>query len=97
VDVLGKPYTIEVVKKKGSDYGECFCDQCHIEVASYQCDHQKRDTLLHEVMHAVDHEMDCDMKEEQIRRMATGLLAVLRQNPAFVAFLTADADTKAHG
>jgi hypothetical protein len=90
VVVLGKPYAVEVVKKKGSDYGECFVDLCSIEIASYQCDHQKRDTLLHEVMHAVDHEMDTDMKEEQIRRMATGLLAVLRQNPALVAFLTAD-------
>ena len=90
VDVLGKTYRIEVVKKKGSDYGECFVDQCHIEVAAYQCETQKRDTLLHELAHAVDHEMGCGMKEAQIRRMATGILAVLRHNPALVAFLTAE-------
>lgn len=51
---------------------------------------QQADTLLHEVMHAVDHEMHCSMSEPQIRRMSTGLLAVLRQNPALVAFLVAD-------
>ena len=88
VDILGKPYRIELVKKKGSDYGECFVDQCNIEIASYQCDMQKRDTLLHEILHAVDHEMGTDMSEPQVRRMATGMLAVLRHNPALVAFLT---------
>lgn len=40
-------------------------------------------------MHAVDHELHCGMTEPQIRRMATGLLALLRDNPALVEFLTA--------
>ena len=90
IDILGKNYAVEVVKRDNSDYGETFVDQCRIQVAQYQCDAQKRDTLLHEVMHAVDHEMHCGMSEKQIRRMATGLLAVLRQNPAFANFLTGD-------
>jgi hypothetical protein len=33
--------------------------------------------------------MHCSMSEPQIRRMATGLLALLRQNPELVAFLVA--------
>lgn len=90
VDVLGKPYRVELIQRDSGDYGECFSDQCRIEVATYQCDTQKKDTLLHEVMHAIDHEMNCRMSEPQIRRIATGLLAVLRQNPALVAFLTGD-------
>jgi hypothetical protein len=89
VDIFGKPYAVEVVDRAEGDYGECFVDACRIEVAGYQCDHQKRDTLLHEVLHGVDHEMHCNMSEAQIRRMATGLLQVLRHNPEFVAFLTA--------
>ena len=89
IDILGKPYAIQVTDRTEGDYGECFNDACRIEVAGYQCDHQKRDTLLHEVLHGVDHEMHCSMSEAQIRRMATGLLQVLRHNPAFVSFLTA--------
>lgn len=89
VDVLGKPYAIALVTKESleGDYGECKHDECRIDVATFQCDHQKRDTILHEVMHAVDHELHCKLSEPQVRRMATGLLAVLRHNPALVAFL----------
>lgn len=87
LNVLGKRYAVQLVQRESGDYGECFVDKCRIEVADYQCEDQQRDTLLHEVMHAVDHEMHCSMSEPQIRRMATGLLAVLRHNPEFVEFL----------
>lgn len=88
VDVIGKRYVVALMEGEG-DYGECFSDQCRIEVRATQCHQQQADTLLHEVMHAVDHEMHCSMSEPQIRRMATGLLAVLRSNPALIAFLVA--------
>ena len=87
IDILGKIYAVQWTDKKEGDYGECFSDQCRIEIAGYQCVSQQRDTLLHEVLHAVDHEMHSGMSEPQIRRIATGLLAVLRHNPAFAAFL----------
>lgn len=89
LDVLGKRYAVQLVQRESGDYGECFVDQCRIEVANYQCSDQQRDTLLHEALHAVDHEMHCSMSEPQIRRMATGLLALLRHNPALAAFLVA--------
>ena len=87
IDVFGKRYLVQLINRAAGDYGECFVDQCRIEVADYQCDDQRRDTLLHEAMHAVDHEMHCSMSEAQIRRMATGLLALLRQNPSLSEFL----------
>jgi hypothetical protein len=88
IDIIGKRYAVQFVEGEG-DYGECFSDQCRIEVRATQCHQQQADTLLHEAMHAVDHEMHCSMSEPQIRRMATGLLALLRQNPELVAFLVA--------
>ena len=87
VDLFGKKYAISLVERETGDYGECFVDQCRIEVAAYQCADQRRDTLLHEVLHAIDHEMHCSMSEPQIRRMATGLLAALRQNEPLARFL----------
>jgi hypothetical protein len=90
VDILGKPYDVHSTPARDDgDYGLCLAHQCRIEVAEDQCETQKRDTLLHEVLHGVDNEMHCGLREPQIRRMATGLLAVLRHNPALVAFLTA--------
>jgi hypothetical protein len=94
VDILGKPYAITVTAKGEGDYGECFADHCRIEIAGYPCVMQQRDTLLHEVLHGIDHEMHCGMSEPQIRRMATGLLQVLRHNAGLVAYLVGtDADT----
>lgn len=87
LDILGKRYAVVMIERESGDYGECISDQCRIEVATYQCEDQRRDTLLHEILHAVDHEMHCAMSEPQTRRMATGLLAVLRQNPELAAFL----------
>jgi hypothetical protein len=43
--------------------------------------------LLHEVCHAVDDAMDCKMKETQVKKLATGLLAVLKDNPQLAAYL----------
>ena len=85
--VIGKRYRIDQKDGEG-DYGECFSDECRIEIRTTQCHQQQADTLLHEAMHAVDHELHCAMTEPQIRRMSTGLLALLRDNPALVAFLT---------
>ena len=46
---------------------------------------EKSDTVLHEVIHAVDHQMDTDLTETQVRRIATGLCAVFKDNPKFYA------------
>ena len=89
VDIFGKPYRVEV-KAEMSDYGECKHDECLLEIGAHQCDTQKRDTLLHEIMHGIEHELNITVTEKAVRMMATGTLAVLRQNPALVAFLLAD-------
>lgn len=47
-----------------------------------------KDTLLHEVVHAVDILHNLGMTEEQVRGLATGLLAVLHDNPKFTQFIT---------
>jgi hypothetical protein len=93
LDILGKRYRVNFVdREEGSDCGLCLYNVCTIEIATgFQCVEQQRDTLLHEVLHAVDHEMNGlggALRERHIRTLATGLYAVLRQNPALVAFLT---------
>ena len=48
---------------------------------------QTRETLLHEVMHAVEHQMNLQITEENIRQLSVGLYAMLKDNPRFAAFL----------
>ena len=48
---------------------------------------QEQDTLLHEVIHGVDHELNLKFSERQVRAFATGLLAVLKDNPKFFSYL----------
>ncbi len=96
VDILGKRYAVSYIERAegDGDCGEVDHNRCVIEVSTgFQCADQQRDTLLHEVLHAVDHEMNGlggALREKHIRTMATGLFAVLRHNPALVAFLTGE-------
>lgn len=48
---------------------------------------QEQDTVLHEVLHIIEEYMGMDVPEEVVSKFATGLLAVLKDNPAFAAYL----------
>lgn len=90
VKILGKAYSIEWVHPRdiGDDYGECRSHECLIKVSTEQHEEQQRDALLHEIVHAVDFEMDTKLSERAVRLIATGLLNMLRDNPLIVAYLT---------
>lgn len=49
---------------------------------------QLRDTVLHEIIHAVDFSMYLGLEERQVHALAAGLLGVLRDNPQLTQFLT---------
>lgn len=51
----------------------------------------EQDTLLHEVLHGVERAMDLDLEETKVHRIATGLLAVLKDNPDFLEYLKKNA------
>ena len=89
IKVLGKPFTIKWLTE-GLDadlLGECDSDKQLISVRDGQPPEQEEDTLLHEVLHAIDEAMGLKMKEAQVKGCATGLLAVLKDNPSFASFL----------
>lgn len=74
--------------------GRCSHRTLTIHIEPDQAASQMRDTLLHEVLHAVanmtalDGEWGDEREEETILRLAPALLDVLRRNPRLVAFLT---------
>ena len=74
--------------------GLCKPWRCEIRIAIGMDPQQRRDTLLHEVMHAIFSEtaLTMDFKEDDdeekiVRRLSTGLLQVLRENPDFTTLI----------
>jgi hypothetical protein len=87
--ILGKPFTVRWLTDEldASLNGECDSDSQMILVRDGLPLEQLQDTLLHECIHAVDEAMDARMSESQVKKLATGLLAVLKDNPRFSSFL----------
>lgn len=90
VRVLGKSYLLKQVEKSAvaDDLGACSSDEQEILIRKGLPLATEQDTTLHEVMHAVDHAMGTKLTERQIGGMATGLLAVFKDNPEFMKYLS---------
>lgn len=100
------PHTYRVVHDSAAMNAECrdagtdLLGRCsHIEqkihIEPKQHPSQKRDTVLHEVLHAVasltalSSDWGDEREEEIVLRLTPALLDVLRRNPRLVAYLTA--------
>lgn len=90
--IVGKRYKLQVVEKIDDEdsYGEHDYSKQTMKVREDQGFEAARDSLLHEAVHGVDEQMDIDLKEHQVRKLATGMLALMRDNPWFVAWLMED-------
>lgn len=88
IRILGKRFTVTYGgPMEDGLVGECDSDALRISIRDNQPLESEQDTLLHEVLHAVDEAMGLKMKEAQVKGAATGLLAVLKDNPALAAYL----------
>lgn len=87
VRILGKRWSVNQKAVKG-DLGSCEIGYTRMNVNPHQSLESKRDTILHEIIHAISDEMGLNMTEKQVKGCATGALATLRDNPGLVRFLT---------
>lgn len=94
--IVGKTYAVLFLDEVDAEdnNGEHDLQKQEIRVKNAIHFEAKRDVLLHEVLHAVDEQLDLRLKHKQIHALAVGLLQVLRENPHFVQFLTASIPTK---
>jgi hypothetical protein len=79
-------------------WGTCNCEAAYIQIDPGQTEAEKRDTLWHEINHALN---DCDTQfwkyvdyDNLFSDMIPAQLQVLRDNPGLVRFLVADAGSK---
>lgn len=95
---MGKPVSIKFVpagdillrdgpddKDPGSARADA--DKQLIAVEEGQPLENEQDAVLHETIHILEDSMDIKISESAVRKVATGLLAVLKDNPRFVSYL----------
>lgn len=99
VNVLGRKYRVtrqpDAASSGFTDY-----NAGRINVSPGQDEFATRDTLLHEVMHAIRFqqgnntgtEEEYEAEEPYVRSLATGLIAFFRANPDVATWLIADPD-----
>lgn len=90
VRVFGRNYTINYVPEYMGleDYGTTSDHLLLINIKEHQLPIEEADTVLHEVLHAIDFTMDLEISEHQIRALATGLIGVFQDNPEFAKYIT---------
>jgi len=88
VVILGRVYNIDQKDFIDGDLlGQCDSDALKITIKKNQPEILEADTLLHEILHAIDDAMQTKMKERQVHCTATGIIALLRDNPDFVKYM----------
>ena len=88
VVILGRVYNIDQKDFIDGDLlGQCDSDALKITIKKNQPVILEADTLLHEILHAIDDAMQTKMKERQVHCTATGLLALFKDNPDFVKYM----------
>lgn len=89
IDILGRKWSTR--SKRMSNLGQCTFDDSLIEYKPGLSQQEKRDVILHEVMHAVrfmqGHEYGEDVEENYVRSLATGLISVFDANPKLAEWL----------
>lgn len=89
--ILGKRWNCiakENIQSEKEAYGITCVDEQLIEYDSkHLTPSQMCDTVLHEVIHAIDFTIGTNLTEEQVHGTAAGLFAVLADNPEFCKWL----------
>lgn len=93
VKILGKPYRVIVVpiddaRLEGNN-ALCVPDEQIIYMGAGLPLETEQDYLWHEIKHAVETSMGLDLEDIVIQKLATGELAVIKENPSLIRYLAA--------
>lgn len=96
IKIIAQKYEVkkmpEVEKRQGDFLGLCRNSELEIFVDDRWKDQIQANTLLHEILHAVAHQMgkfglDDKSEEKAVETMANGICAVMRDNPKLFPLL----------
>jgi len=88
--ILGKPFQVTYGNSaplEEGDMGDCNTEGQTLTIRDGQPLENEQDCVLHEAIHALSDYMEIKLKEHQVTKLATGLLAMLKDNPKLAAYL----------
>lgn len=86
VTLLGKRWKVIHKKLEGVN-GYNHADNMEIELDTEQGKERRKESLLHEVIHAIEKDMEMEFTEKEVARLASGLFSFMRENPKIVAWM----------
>ena len=90
IDILGKPWQLINNNKycAAEDiYGDTDPDECLINYTTATTPSQVRDTVLHEMIHALDLSLHLKLTEQQVHALSATLFGTFVGNPKFTQWL----------
>lgn len=97
VRILGRKYRIRVLKRM-KHAGLCDYVKATLKIKDGQDAHETKDALVHEIFHAIlyqqGREYGGETEETYVRALATGLIAVLQDNPELAAYIAKPIEEK---
>jgi hypothetical protein len=87
IDIIGREYEVLYKDELAGDVGQCDYEKLQIHIKTGQQPFLEADTILHEIIHAIDDAMQTKMSERQVHCTATGIMALLKNNQEFLEYL----------
>jgi Zn-dependent peptidase ImmA (M78 family) len=92
--LFGRKWALSLDPSMKDVWGRCYRDRAAIGIHAEQTPWEERDTVLHELGHAVlkaqGREYGGKAEEQYVQALATGFLHLFRDNPALVQYLFKD-------
>lgn len=88
--ICGKPWKIVRCKQtvlEVDSFGKVDMDKLEIAIMDDQPRPLEKDTALHEVIHAIDEQLDLGLKEHQVEVLGCMLQQVFADNPELLKYL----------
>ena len=90
IRILGKEFAVKRIDDSDAEVdGRTYMGSQELHYRIHSGVEYNRDTVLHEVTHALETSLDLGLTERQVQLLATGLLAVLSDNKEFTKWLIA--------
>jgi len=90
--VSGKRHRVRWDQSMGDLAGNVNHQQLLILISAGMSADEVRETLLHELLHAVCHQQGVDIKEDANRQISIGIFELMRSNPGLADYIFGESD-----
>jgi hypothetical protein len=91
VRIFGRNYRFTYPTLEGgmSSLGLTHYEEALINIREGQLPLEEADTVLHELLHVIDHTAELELTEKQVTVLAHGIMGMFQDNPELAEYITA--------